>query len=97
MPGSPILNTQPPVTGKVPVHPLKALSEGFEMFLTRFGIPRPLVRIGQGYGEDPTLVSPEGGAVDASHTTQEIPATGPGESPDLSPDTSISPASINFF
>ena len=88
MPGASPLYTQPPESGEGPVHPLKALTEGFQVVLTEFGVLWIFVGVGQSYRDEPSLEGPEGAPVDASETSQEISATCPGEAPYPSPDGS---------
>ena len=58
------------------------------MPLTLLWVFRIFTWVRQSYGDEVSLVSPEGGAVNASHTPEEVPAALPGEPTDLSPDTS---------
>ena len=58
------------------------------MSLTELWIFGILIGVGQGHGDDPTLVGPEGPPVAARHTPEEISAARLGESPDLPLDTS---------
>lgn len=41
-------------------------------------------RVGQGYGDKPSLEGVEGGSVDGGETSEEVPAAYPGEALDLS-------------
>src|SRR5215203_5136413 len=88
VPCSPLLYPHPPEAGELSEPPRKALAEGFEMLLTGLRVLWILSRITQGYADKTSLISPEGGTVDARQTSQEISAAGLGKSPDPSPDTS---------
>ncbi len=88
MPCSPLLYTHPPEASKVPKLPLQSLAEGFEVVLAEIGVLWIFVGVGQGYRDEPSLEGPEGAAVDASETSQEISAAWPGEAPYPSPDSS---------
>ena len=89
MEGASSLDAHPPEGSEVSVLPLEAFTQSLQVALTDLGIVRIDVRVSQGYGNKPTLERPEGGSVDASETSQEIPAAYPGESLDPSPDATM--------
>ena len=88
MPGPALLDAQPPEAGKHPEPPPYALAQGLQLSLTELWIFGILMRVGECHGDDPTLVGPEGSPVNARHTPEEVPAAGPGESPDPPSDAS---------
>ena len=81
MPRPSLLYAQPPESGERLELPLKALTEGFEVSFAEFGIIWVFVRIGQRHEDHPPFECLEGTSVDASQTSEEIPAACPGEAP----------------
>jgi hypothetical protein len=81
VPRPPLLYAKPLESGEGLELPLKALPEGLEVSFAVLRILWVFVGVGQGYRDEPSLESPEGGSVDASETPEEISAACPGEAP----------------
>ena len=84
--GSPPLYTQPPEAGEGPIRPLNTLAQGLQMPLTLLWVFRILTRIGQVYGDEASVVSPENRAVYIRELPQEGRAACSGKSPNLPSD-----------
>jgi hypothetical protein len=98
MPCPPLLYAQPPEGGEGSELPLKSLTEGFQVVLAEFGVLWIFVGVGQGYRDELSLERPECASVDASKTSEEVPAACPGEAPypisDASTATPTSPEPV---
>jgi hypothetical protein len=71
MPDSPLLDSQPPIAGRLAITSLEALMERSKVPFGNVRIFWVLMGVGEGYGEDLTLVGPQSGAVYRGETPEQ--------------------------